>query len=210
MEGMLAICGDASDEIAAHIRDFTFRLKSLAASIPTRNHGPFPLCHIDYGHHNVIVDDNYDVLGVIDWEHACTLPWEAVDFPMTLSITPASMAAPTLYDENGVHKDAIVRETISDRKRYVEMVRQVEQSKGMPPLLSAVLEDEAGQDLAAAMRTYVQDGKFGWYCKIFDAHHERWANNHDEHGASIPNDDSEEQGEDTVKHPSSLWGILAA
>ncbi|KAL2043134.1 hypothetical protein N7G274_004194 [Stereocaulon virgatum] len=116
IEGMRAICGDSSDEIAAHIRDFTVRLKSLAASIPTRNHGAFPLCHIDFGHHNVIVDDDYNALGAIDWEHACTLPWEVVDFPMTLSITLAPMAAPTLYDKKVVPKDATVRETIIDRK----------------------------------------------------------------------------------------------
>jgi aminoglycoside phosphotransferase (APT) family kinase protein len=37
---------------------------------PVQDKGPFPLCHGDFGHNNMVFDDEYNLLGVIDWEAA--------------------------------------------------------------------------------------------------------------------------------------------
>ena len=190
MDDLEALCGDYSDEIAAQIRDFPLRLKELAVNIPIRNHGPFPLFHPDYGYNNIIVDDDYKVLGVIDWENASTVPWEIVDFPLPLGITPVPIESPKFHDKYGVPKSQKTRHTLCDQKWYTEAVRQVERSKGMPPLLSAVLGDKAGQDLAAAMRIWANDGFPGWYCKVFEAHQERWGKTHDGKLGVLDADDS--------------------
>lgn len=40
------------------------------------NHGPFPLWHVDFGRHNILIDDFGVVTGVVDWNQARTLPWD--------------------------------------------------------------------------------------------------------------------------------------
>lgn len=173
MDTLRASCGDKSDKIEASILRFPLRIKELAATIPIRNHGPFPLMHNDFGHNNIVVDDNWKVLGVIDWEHAWSAPWEVNDFPLALRLMPKLIDAAWCYNENGepVQESAKIR--IQDRKDYVDCIRQAEKKKGLPPLLSAVLTDKAGNDLTEAMSLY-SEGIFAEYCNIIDAYHERW------------------------------------
>lgn len=163
----------ADDEIKASIMAFPQKLKALAANIPARDHGPFPLVHDDFGHNNIVVDDDYNILGVIDWEHAGSMPWESVFFPLTLSLLPRPMMPEWMY-ENGVPKNEEVRVIMDERKDYVNAVCRIERQEGSSHFLSAALGDEVGQELAYAMKLYVHDGKFGLYSRILDVHHNRW------------------------------------
>ena len=38
--------------------------------------GPFPLWHRDFHFKNILVDDDYNITGVLDWTDARTAPWE--------------------------------------------------------------------------------------------------------------------------------------
>ncbi|KAF3480076.1 uncharacterized protein GIQ15_05423 [Arthroderma uncinatum] len=38
--------------------------------------GPFPLCHLDLHHGNILFDEEYNLTGVLDWSHAQTVPLE--------------------------------------------------------------------------------------------------------------------------------------
>ena len=77
-------------------------------------------------------------------------------------------------------------------------------------MLSAVLADQAGQDLAISMRPY-SEGKWARHARVFDVHHECWAKKQGENAALGSSDDVEEgRSEKVEKHPSSLWGILSA
>lgn len=168
-------CGEYYDDVMSQIAEFPHKLEELAANIPMRDHGPFPLFHKDFGHNNIVVDDDYNVLGVIDWEHACSVPWECIYFPITLSLLPAPMDAPENYDENGIAKGADTRSMIEERTRYIGTVQEAERSKGLSSWLSATLADQGNQDLGYAMKLYTEDGKFGFYNKILDVHHEKWS-----------------------------------
>ena len=168
-------CGEYYEEIVAQIEEFPCKLEEFAAIIPMQNHGPFPLFHMDFGHPNVVVDDAYNLLGVIDWDDARSVPWECVSFPMTLRLVPAPMDAPWNYDENGIPTDEETRTRIADTIRYIGAVQEVERSKGLSSLLSATLADQASQDLASGMKLYTQDGKLGFYTKILDVHHKKWS-----------------------------------
>lgn len=165
---------ECSNQLEASILAFPPRLKKLAATIPIRNHGPFPLIHPDFALWNVVVDDDYKILGVIDWEFAHSGPWEMVHFPKCFMPAPAPMALSAWYNEDGMPVDNDLKESFKEMKEYVDVVRWVEQAKGLSPTLSAVLGDRAGQDLAFALHLYV-DGKHGKYSKVLDVHHERWA-----------------------------------
>lgn len=39
----------------------------LASKLCIQDRGPFPVCHVDFGHNNIVVGDNYKILGVIDF-----------------------------------------------------------------------------------------------------------------------------------------------
>ncbi|KAI9748692.1 MAG: acetyl-CoA synthetase [Chaenotheca gracillima] len=161
-------CGDLGDEIIASTAEFPHKLRTLAERLCSgRDHGQFPFCHIDFGHNNIIVDDEYKVLGVIDWEHAFAAPWEAIDFPLTLLQVPAPMDAPWNYDEEGVPTDEAERKKLEDRKEYVAAVRRAEFRRELPSMLSDILNDAQKQNVATAMRLYV-DGKMGLYSKVLD------------------------------------------
>jgi len=98
-EKLRAASAPYATEIVASVELFKEAIDGLADKISIHNYGPFPLCHGDFGHNNIIVDDKYQVLGVIDWESAFAGPWEVFgDFPLTLSTIPSIMDAPWNYD----------------------------------------------------------------------------------------------------------------
>ncbi len=39
-------------------------------------HGPFPLWHTDFHYKNILVDDEYNITGVLDWTGVSPAPWE--------------------------------------------------------------------------------------------------------------------------------------
>ena len=94
-EKLRAASGPYAAEIVPSVSSFTKSIDQLADKLSIRDKGPFPLCHGDFGHNNIIVDDEYHVLGVIDLESSFAGPWEIFgDFPLTLSIVPPAMDAP--------------------------------------------------------------------------------------------------------------------
>lgn len=160
-------------QLETSILAFPARLRKLASTISIRNHGPFPLIHPGLASWNMVVDDDYKVFGVIDWEFVQSGPWEMVHFPTSFMPTPAPMDPPEYYDDMGMPLDDELKEAFREMKEYVDVVRQTEHAQGLSPTLSSWLSDRAGQDLAYALRLYI-DGKHGYYSKILDAHSERW------------------------------------
>ncbi|KAK3331736.1 hypothetical protein B0T19DRAFT_85996 [Cercophora scortea] len=157
------------DQILASVRNFPSQITALAdrLSPPDSNCGPFPVQHEDFLHSNIIIDHDYNVLAVIDWEGACTLPWEMVQFPEFLSVTPAVMDAPWNYDEDGVPVNEDLRQSWQEREEYVDMVARCEAADAkMDHKLSASLRSGKHQDLAFAVRAYVDGGKLGFYSKV--------------------------------------------
>lgn len=61
--------------------------------IEPRVHGPFPLCHADLHHGNLLFDDDYNLKGVIDWSQAQTVPLER------LVVSPEIITFPGISDE---------------------------------------------------------------------------------------------------------------
>lgn len=59
------------------IDNFLSQIKTMASQLSLFNEGPFPLDYDDFFHNNLMVDENsFDVIGIIDWEGACTVPWD--------------------------------------------------------------------------------------------------------------------------------------
>lgn len=57
-----------AEEVTASASNSKSMIHDLAGSLSIRNEGPLTLLHGDFGHNNIIFDDRYRLLGVIDWE----------------------------------------------------------------------------------------------------------------------------------------------
>ncbi|CEL03983.1 hypothetical protein ASPCAL05117 [Aspergillus calidoustus] len=158
-------CGPV-DDILSSIHKFPDGLRDLASKISACDNGPFPLYHPDFYHSNIIVDESFAVLGVIDWEGACTVPWELVEPPLFLCTVPPAMDSPNNYNADGQHKDINVIHRFRERAQYVQFVQEMEEELGMDQSLSRVLMDPDIQGLAHAIKVYHDPGKLGFYCNI--------------------------------------------
>lgn len=155
-ERLRAASGPYADEIIPSVSSFRQSIADLAGKLSIRDHGPFPLCHGDFGHNNTIVDDQYRILGVIDWETAFAAPWEIFgDFPLTFSMVPRAMDAPWNYDEAGNPKTDELMEKLQDQQAYIAAVAREEEEAGVGThALSDALRDVKRQHLSTAMRLY--------------------------------------------------------
>ncbi|CZR66037.1 uncharacterized protein PAC_15938 [Phialocephala subalpina] len=141
------------NEVLTSIVEFPLMVRSVANRISSCDGGPFPVSHRDLLHSNIIVDRRYRILGIIDWEGACTVPWELVEFPLFLSTVPFPMDASWNYDENREPLDKDTRQTWRERKEYIERVARFEAAEGVDDKLSATLNDQNFQNLAYAAFT---------------------------------------------------------
>lgn len=112
-------------------------------------------------------DHSYNILGVIDWENACTVPWELVGFPPFIAMLPYPMDAPWNYNENGEPIDADTRQGLKEQKEYAQRVGRFERKELMDDKLSPILKDQDRQGLAYAMSAW-PGGKMGFYHAILD------------------------------------------
>lgn len=162
--------GRFADEILSSASTFRKLLHDNAEWLSAENTGPFPLCHGDFGHNNIVFDDKYRLLGVIDWETAFAGPCElSGEFPLSLSVIPPAMDVPWKYDETGCPKEAGERQKFADREAYIAIVKQREEEQDLTEgyTLSTALQDFKRQYLASAMRFY-RIGKPGWYSKVME------------------------------------------
>ncbi len=157
-----------ADEVISSIQSFPDDIRTLAEQGTFTEKGPFPLYHTDLYHSNVIIDPDYNILAVIDWENACTFPWELVEFPQFLSSVPQPMDAPWNYHDNGDPKDEDIKQRWLERREYIDSVKQAEQACSFDNRLSTILSDRRLQDLASAIKLYLDSGKYGFYNKVLD------------------------------------------
>lgn len=152
-------------EISDAIAQFPTRLATMAkAGQMNLKVGPFPVCHTDLMHSNIVVDEGCQVLGIIDWEGACTLPWEMVEYPLFLDTIPQIFNTPDKYDRDGKPLDDDTRQCWQDRETYLGMVRSAECTDHQ---LSDSLGDVKSLGLAYAVRLF-NAGKLGLYNQVLD------------------------------------------
>jgi hypothetical protein len=159
--------------VLSSISKFPAHIKALARGLPSHNKGPFPIYHPDIYHSNIIVDDKFDILRVIDWQGTCTVPWELVEFLLFLNTVPRAMDAASNYDQNGQPIHAGVKLRWKERAEYVQMVKAAETAKKKDTALSETLGNADVQGLAHAIKVYSDPGKLGFYEKILELFQEK-------------------------------------
>lgn len=87
----------------------------------------------------MIIDDVYNILLIIDWEGACIVPWEAVEFPAFLYTVPPLIDLPSKYDDDGYPINPEIQNGWRERQDYIRSVKEAERQRGLDCKLSTVL-----------------------------------------------------------------------
>ncbi|KAJ5093960.1 hypothetical protein N7456_009821 [Penicillium angulare] len=88
----------------------------------------FPLNHMDIGTQNIIVDDEYKFLAIIDWEFAQAAPWQVNHYPMPFPILEsegeirAAIDDPTHIAHKNVMKQHVARQLYCRKFREAEIL----------------------------------------------------------------------------------------
>ena len=97
--------------------------------------GPFPLRHPDLNNLNILYDDNYNIMGVIDWTSAQAAPWQSFVVP------------PNQFESI---------EFLEQRNLYIEVFEEVERSQNPDMPLSKMMKHSNCEI------TELIDGYYGW------------------------------------------------
>jgi hypothetical protein len=90
--------------------------------VEDRVHGPFPLCHMDFHHGNLLFDEEYNLTGVLDWRYAQTVPLER------LALSPEFRAGPLIPDEQKKSVArflSLMRASLQDSQREAARVERL-------------------------------------------------------------------------------------
>ncbi|KAJ8127251.1 hypothetical protein O1611_g6386 [Lasiodiplodia mahajangana] len=120
---------------------------------------PFPLNHMDMGMQNILIDDDFNFVAVIDWEAAQSAPWEVNHYPMPIPLISSDReTAEILYDPgHKAHRNTSrqVGARLLYRQKFKEAERALEKrGNSLHYSIAEVLEGEAS-------RIYGLVGKIG-------------------------------------------------
>ncbi|KAG8406703.1 hypothetical protein J3458_021039 [Metarhizium acridum] len=155
-----------AQQVLQAINEFPSQIKEMASQLSQHNNGPFPLYHGDFLHSNMIVNESFEVMALIDWEGACTLPQELIGFPGFLDTMPVQFGSSESYDADGMPIDKEERQRRTYQQAYVQMVREIECNDD---ILSTCLSNKKGLALAYSIMAY-RNGKLGFYNKVLHEH----------------------------------------
>jgi hypothetical protein len=137
---------------------FPSRLKLAVEKRSSRNpiscEDRYPIVHRDFLLHNILFDNTYNVVGVIDWEYAHSAPFE---------VFAALTNMYSRFDSKTLHA---VTDTDEEGRRYVEDVVDEEKDIGQGCKLSKTFGSILG-DIGLCM-TYFEEGRAVLFEELLD------------------------------------------
>lgn len=105
--------------------------RSTAIPHFVRSLGPFPMINADFGLHNLLINDNGDVVAVIDWANSGTAPWESFAiFPLPISV---------LWTKRAKYPTPRWEQLISDQKFFVNALQKYEKQFYTDSIVSSLI-----------------------------------------------------------------------
>jgi hypothetical protein len=99
----------------------------------------FPFSHMDLGPQNILVDDNFNFMAIIDWEFAQTAPWQINRYPMPFPLLGLDIE--DILNSPGHLAYNNVKRQDESRKMYIKMFQEAElnlRAEGRPLIGSFV------------------------------------------------------------------------
>ncbi|KAK4104232.1 hypothetical protein N658DRAFT_565110 [Parathielavia hyrcaniae] len=112
---------------------------------------PFPLNHMDLGTQNILVDDAFHFLAVIDWEFAQTAPWQVNHYPMPFPLLSSEQRNNTILRDpdhiahGNVSRQAAARHMYARKFREAEERLCAEQGRVIGQSFACVLDGAASK-----------------------------------------------------------------
>lgn len=132
---------------------FPQRLKLTTETLmPARSSRTYPIVHPDFLMHNLLLDDSFEVVGVIDWEFAHTAPIEVFAARMNMYASFNPQHANLDLNEEG--------------KQYVADVACMEMGMSASPRLSETFGSILG-DIGLCMQFY-EEGRALLFDTVLD------------------------------------------
>ncbi len=80
----IAIGNAATTKLTTRLGAFVFLdiVKTTTLFGSTDAEVSFPLNHMDLGTQNILVDEDFNFIAIIDWEFTQTAPWQVIHYPM--------------------------------------------------------------------------------------------------------------------------------
>jgi hypothetical protein len=125
-----------ADEIITSTFALLHRIGDEHFDITLRNEGPFPLRHTDFLHSNITVDAEFNVLSIIDWKNAGTVPWERAEIPDFLYTKPEALDLPSGYDADRRPLEEDKQKMWEEREKSVRSVAEAERNMRIDDSLS--------------------------------------------------------------------------
>ncbi|KAK0636662.1 hypothetical protein B0T17DRAFT_605317 [Bombardia bombarda] len=101
-----------------------------------RAHGPFPLCHLDLYHGNLLFDNDFNLVGITDWSDAQTVPLER------LAVSPEFVTFPFVDEERKEKTGFFAKHT---RECLVKLEEsQYDTASASVPRLSTIFGQKTG------------------------------------------------------------------
>lgn len=95
----------------------------------------FALAHMDMGTQNLLVDDEFNILAVIDWEFAQTAPWQVSHYPMPFPLIRSDAELDEILRQPAHIAHNNISRQVAAQKMYREKMKQAEDElaqKGQP------------------------------------------------------------------------------
>ncbi|KZL63992.1 hypothetical protein CT0861_02045 [Colletotrichum tofieldiae] len=138
----------SAEEIVKITNEFPSQIKSIAKLLPLRNKGPFPLCHNNFLHSNIIVNKaTFNGL---------------VTYPKFIQVMPQSFNLPQHYNQDRHPLKKSVREKRRKQQDYIKIVKTAE---GKDNLLSTSLSSNLNQASAYSYKAFTTK-ELGFYNKV--------------------------------------------
>ncbi|KAF2498506.1 hypothetical protein BU16DRAFT_570967 [Lophium mytilinum] len=127
------------------------------------NTGPFHLNHMDMGTQNILVDDAFNFLAVIDWEFAQSAPVEVNHYPMPFPLISSDAEIEQILSSPGGVAHRNVQRHVKARASYRHSFEAAEEAlagKGRPlqRSIAETLDGPASRIYAALEKIAVFDG----------------------------------------------------
>lgn len=130
--------------------------------VDDRMRGPFPLCHLDLHHGNLLFDHEFNLTGVLDWSNAQTVPMER------LAVCPEFMTFPALSDEEN-------RPIIEFKHLVIQYLREKEQQSRISESKLSVSEVVSTSSLTSLCAFLQSDrAEIAYFCTYSNSRRAFW------------------------------------
>ncbi|KAJ0167558.1 hypothetical protein CTA2_1848 [Colletotrichum tanaceti] len=110
---------------SAKLGAFVFRDIVRKTPLFRDGNGSYPFSHMDLGGQNILVDNRFNFVGIIDWEFAQTAPWEVNHYPMPFPLAETDVEG-ILKDPSHIAYRNVLKQDFS-RRIYLQKFQEAEE-----------------------------------------------------------------------------------